>query len=55
MARKFTTLMRRVGRRNVGGAERIVRIISGLAILSLAFVRPQSPWPFSGSSRLQPE
>ncbi len=35
-------------KKNVGGAERIVRIIAGLAILSLAFVGPQSAWGYLG-------
>ena len=35
-------------KKNVGGAERIVRIIAGLAILSLAFVGPQSAWAYLG-------
>jgi hypothetical protein len=35
-------------KKNVGGAERIVRILAGLAILSLAFVGPQSAWAYLG-------
>jgi hypothetical protein len=35
-------------KKNVGGAERIARIIAGLAILSLAFVGPQSAWAYLG-------
>jgi len=35
-------------KKNIGGAERIVRIIAGLAILSLAFVGPQSAWAYLG-------
>jgi membrane protein implicated in regulation of membrane protease activity len=35
-------------KKNIGGAERIVRIIAGLAILSLAFVGPQSVWAYLG-------
>lgn len=34
--------------RNVGNAERVIRVIIGLAILSLAFVGPKSPWAFLG-------
>jgi len=35
-------------KRNIGGAERIMRIIGGAAIISLAFVGPQSPWAYLG-------
>ena len=35
-------------KKNVGTADRIIRIIAGLAILSLAFVGPQSPWAYLG-------
>jgi len=35
-------------KKNIGGAERIIRIIAGLAILSLAFVGPQSAWAYLG-------
>ncbi len=33
---------------NIGNIERIVRIVAGLAILSLAFVGPASPWGYLG-------
>jgi hypothetical protein len=33
-------------KKNVGGAEQIIRIIAGIAILSLAFVGPQSNWAY---------
>jgi hypothetical protein len=33
---------------NVGGVDRVVRIVAGLGILSLAFVGPQSPWAYVG-------
>lgn len=33
---------------NVGKIERIVRIVVGIAILSLAFVGPRSPWAYLG-------
>lgn len=33
---------------NEGGADRALRIIGGLAILSLAFVGPQTPWAYIG-------
>jgi hypothetical protein len=35
-------------KKNMGSAERIVRIIAGLVILSLAFVGPQSAWAYLG-------
>jgi hypothetical protein len=33
---------------NIGKIERIVRIVVGLGILSLAFVGPRSPWAYLG-------
>jgi hypothetical protein len=33
---------------NIGGAERVVRVLVGIAILSLAFVGPRSPWAYLG-------
>jgi len=33
---------------NIGRVERMVRIVVGIAILSLAFVGPQSPWAYLG-------
>lgn len=35
-------------KRNIGNIERVIRIIVGAAILSLAFVGPQSPWALLG-------
>lgn len=35
-------------KKNVGSLERVIRIIAGIAILSLAFVGPQSPWAYLG-------
>lgn len=35
-------------RKNVGGAERVARVLLGAGILSMAFVGPQSPWAFIG-------
>jgi hypothetical protein len=35
-------------RANEGGLDRAVRVIVGLAILSLAFVGPQTPWGYLG-------
>lgn len=40
--------MEDIMKRNIGSTERIIRIIAGAAILSLAFVGPQSPWAFLG-------
>lgn len=34
--------------KNVGNIERIIRIVAGLGILSLAFVGPQNPWGYIG-------
>ncbi len=33
---------------NIGSIERLVRAIVGLAIISLVFVGPQSPWGWLG-------
>lgn len=33
---------------NVGGLDRVGRIVLGLAILSLAFIGPQTPWAYLG-------
>jgi hypothetical protein len=33
---------------NIGNIERIVRVLVGLGILSLAFVGPASPWGYVG-------
>ena len=33
---------------NVGGLDRTLRIVAGLAILALAFVGPKTPWAFLG-------
>lgn len=33
---------------NIGTSERIVRVVLGVGILSLAFVGPQSPWAYLG-------
>jgi hypothetical protein len=34
--------------KNIGRVERIVRIVLGIGILSLAFVGPESPWAYLG-------
>ena len=33
---------------NIGGVERIARIVLGLVILSFAFVGPRTPWAYLG-------
>jgi len=33
---------------NEGALDRIVRVVLGLAIVSLAFVGPQTPWAWLG-------
>lgn len=33
---------------NVGGMDRVLRIILGLVILSLAFIGPKTPWGYIG-------
>lgn len=35
-------------KKNVGGAERIARIVLGLVILSFAFVGPKTAWAYLG-------
>ena len=34
--------------KNIGNAERVVRVVVGLAVLSLAFLGPQTPWAYVG-------
>ena len=34
--------------RNVHNIERIVRVLVGIGILSLAFIGPETPWGFVG-------
>jgi len=33
---------------NVGGIDKIIRIIIGLALISLVFIGPQTPWGWIG-------
>ena len=33
---------------NEGSLDRVIRVVAGLAILSLAFVGPQTPWAYLG-------
>lgn len=35
-------------KKNIGKLERVVRVIVGIGILSLAFVGPRSPWAYLG-------
>jgi hypothetical protein len=35
-------------KRNVGNIERVIRVVAGLAIISLAFWGPKSPWGYLG-------
>lgn len=35
-------------KKNIGNGERIVRVVVGIGILSLAFVGPRSPWAYLG-------
>ena len=34
--------------KNVGGIDRVLRIIIGIALISLVFVGPQTPWGWIG-------
>ena len=34
--------------KNVGGVDRILRIIIGLGLISLVYVGPQTPWGWIG-------
>lgn len=34
---------------NEGGPDRVLRVIVGLGVLSLAFVGPQTPWAYLGA------
>ena len=33
---------------NVGGADRVVRIVVGLVLIALVFVGPRTPWGWLG-------
>jgi hypothetical protein len=35
-------------KKNIGGIERIIRIVAGLGILSLAFIGPETKWGYLG-------
>ena len=34
--------------KNVGGVDKILRIVVGLALISLVFIGPQTPWGWVG-------
>jgi hypothetical protein len=36
-------------KKNIGSVERAIRVIGGAALMSLAFVGPQTPWAFLGA------
>ena len=35
-------------RQNIGRLERIIRVVIGIVVLSLAFAGPRSPWGYLG-------
>ncbi len=35
-------------KKNIGGVERVVRVLAGMGIISLAFVGPKAPWAYLG-------
>jgi hypothetical protein len=35
-------------KKNVGGTERIIRIVAGIGILSLVFIGPETKWGYLG-------
>ncbi len=35
-------------KKNIGGIERIIRIVVGLGILSLVFIGPETKWGYLG-------
>jgi hypothetical protein len=39
-------------KRNIGGTERVVRVVVGAGILALAFVGPASAWGYLGLAPL---
>jgi hypothetical protein len=34
---------------NVGGVDRVLRVVVGIGLLSLVFVGPQTPWGWIGA------
>jgi hypothetical protein len=43
-----SAVQERVVEKNVGSADRLLRIVVGLVLLSLVFVGPQTPWGWIG-------
>jgi hypothetical protein len=41
-------VLNRILPRNEGTADRAIRVVAGLVILSLAFIGPQTPWGYIG-------
>jgi len=35
-------------KKNIGSIERIIRVVAGVGIISLAFIGPHSPWAYLG-------
>jgi len=35
-------------KKNIGSTERVIRVLSGLGIVSMAVAGPHSPWAFLG-------
>ncbi len=35
-------------KKNIGGIERVIRVIAGLGIISLAVIGPKTPWAYLG-------
>jgi len=35
--------------RNIGGTERVIRVVVGLGVISLAFIGPKTPWAYLGT------
>lgn len=33
---------------NIGSVERVIRVVVGIGVLSLAFVGPRTPWAYLG-------
>jgi Inner membrane protein YgaP-like, transmembrane domain len=39
---------RKMFKTNIGGVERVIRVIAGAGIVSMAFIGPHSPWAYLG-------
>ncbi len=35
-------------KKNIGGIERVIRVLVGLGIISLAVIGPKTPWAYLG-------